>query len=688
MKKGGRMMKKIMKLGLVIAMVLSLLNVPFMAEVKALSGYENIALNKTVSANSTHSSKNIAYAVDGKVVEKQTWQVDYSTGSDYNRGNGNLVQEFIIDLGGNALINQIDLTWTKTVWAKSVKVEGSFDGVDYFLIKEVNDNTISEEMEKQMIEFDLTRTKYVKLTFNEPNNKTYGYEFYEVEVFGEMLENLALNKTVSVPSTAGNKSAAYLTDGKVVDKETWQVAYVAGSDYNRGDGNTTQSIQLDLLKECIINEMDLTWATTVWAKSIKVEGSLDGAEYFTMKEISDNVISADKERQIIALDDVKTRYIKVTFDEPNNKTYGYELYEFEVYGVEAASDRIELEPVYESIKNVSPTIAEDGETIILPSIPYEDYEVIIYGSSNESVIGCDGTIYQPLVDTTVNISYKIVNKNNPEDCFYNDYDEASIVIPGLYETEANDNEKPIVLPEIQEWKGLSGTFTLSENTKLVASDESLVDTLELVQFYFKEMLNREIEVVVGTPSSEDIYFTLSEKTELGQEGYIANIDEKVTGKHMLASHIVTYDYLWAEIRVKGGAYGNTLQVSRNGDVAFGSYRDPNVTNTYNVFNNVSNYLNNFNPSDDEFVSYIIGSLGNLDYPLSTPSMIDMWDINYINNFSKEDKVQIKQQVLNTTAKDIKELAKLFEVINEKASSYTIGNEEKIKEYNFDKIESL
>ena len=69
-------------------------------------------------------------------------------------------------------------------------------------------------------------------------------------------------------------------------------------------------------------------------------------------------------------------------------------------------------------------------------------------------------------------------------------------------------------------------------------------------------------------------------------------------------------------------------------------------------------------------------------------MIDMWDINYINGFTKEDKVQIKQQVLNTTAKDIKELAKLFEVINEKASSYTIGNEEKVKEYNFDKIESL
>ena len=274
--------------------------------------------------------------------------------------------------------------------------------------------------------------------------------------------------------------------------------------------------------------------------------------------------------------------------------------------------------------------------------------------------------------------------------------EASIAVQGLRghkvynffnELVNNYNHKKVTEKLVDISKQLFNKknviVSMSGNEESISLLKESVGNIKLPIYSYKKILKVKLEDKLN-----DALIIPSGVSYNAKAFNIANIDEKVTGKHMLASHIVTYDYLWAEIRVKGGAYGNTLQVSRNGDVAFGSYRDPNVTNTYNVFNNVSNYLDNFNPSDDEFVSYIIGSLGNLDYPLSTPSMIDMWDINYINNFSKEDKVQIKQQVLNTTAKDIKELAKLFEVINEKASSYTIGNEEKIKEYNFDKIESL
>ena len=85
------MSRKLIKLGLVFAMILSLVNVSFVQPVKALSGYDNIALNKEVSASSTHSSKNIAYAVDGKVASKQTWQIDYNATGGYNRGNGKVL---------------------------------------------------------------------------------------------------------------------------------------------------------------------------------------------------------------------------------------------------------------------------------------------------------------------------------------------------------------------------------------------------------------------------------------------------------------------------------------------------------------------------------------------------------------------------------------------------------------------
>ena len=151
-------------------------------------------------------------------------------------------------------------------------------------------------------------------------------------------DNIALNKTVTADSTASGKSVNYLVDGAVVDKQTWQVAYVAGSAYDRGNGNTEVQLNLDLDARCIINEIDLTWATTVWAKTIKIEGSVDGNEYFLIKEITDNVISADKERQIIAIEDKEVQYLRFTFNDPNNKTYGYELYDIEVYGAELVND--------------------------------------------------------------------------------------------------------------------------------------------------------------------------------------------------------------------------------------------------------------------------------------------------------------------------------------------------------------
>ena len=169
---------------------------------------------------------------------------------------------------------------------------------------------------------------------------------------------------------------------------------------------------------------------------------------------------------------------------------------------------------------------------------------------------------------------------------------------------------------------------------------------------------------------------------------LKELGETFTGKYLVLSHIVTYDYLWAEIRVKGGAYGNALVISNNGDISFGSYRDPNVVNTYKVFSNAWRYLANFKANRDEFKSYIIGTMGNFDSPSSTPSLINTWDINYINGFSKQDKVNLKNEVLNTKIGEVRKCRRIFKKMRKLASIYTIGNEAKIKEYPFKNVKSI
>ena len=81
-------------------------------------------------------------------------------------------------------------------------------------------------------------------------------------------------------------------------------------------------------------------------------------------------------------------------------------------------------------------------------------------------------------------------------------------------------------------------------------------------------------------------------------------------------------------------------------------------------------------------------MSNFDAPLSTPSLIDMWDINYLANYSKKDKLALKKEILKTTLTDIKAYKEVFEKLLENSSEYTIGNVDKINEYPFDGIYNL
>lgn len=165
-------------------------------------------------------------------------------------------------------------------------------------------------------------------------------------------------------------------------------------------------------------------------------------------------------------------------------------------------------------------------------------------------------------------------------------------------------------------------------------------------------------------------------------------DESFHGKYSVLSHIINYDYLWNEIRVKGGAYGCGLSVAKNNDISLGSYRDPNVSNTYEVYKKLPEYLKKFKPSKEEFKNYIIGAMSGFDTPSSTPVQIDNADINYLSNITKKDKIKTKKQVLKTKASDIRKMSKLFEQITSNCSKYTIGNENKIKECDFKVIKNL
>ncbi|MCI1995471.1 MAG: insulinase family protein [Clostridium luticellarii] len=151
-----------------------------------------------------------------------------------------------------------------------------------------------------------------------------------------------------------------------------------------------------------------------------------------------------------------------------------------------------------------------------------------------------------------------------------------------------------------------------------------------------------------------------------------------SGSLQVLKSIANYEYLWNQVRVQGGAYGSFASFQRNGNMFFTSYRDPNLKHTLEVYDKAGEFFNNFNADDRQMVKYIIGTISDLDFPLS-PSMKGERAVeNYIRHVSYEDLQKERQEILNTGVEDIKGFSKLISSSMNKDNICVLGNEQKIK----------
>ena len=152
-----------------------------------------------------------------------------------------------------------------------------------------------------------------------------------------------------------------------------------------------------------------------------------------------------------------------------------------------------------------------------------------------------------------------------------------------------------------------------------------------------------------------------------------------TGALQILKVILSYDYLWQNVRVKGGAYGCMSSFNRVGDSYFVSYRDPSLEKTLAVYDGVPEYLRKFEVSERDMNKYVIGTISNMDRPM-TPAVKGERSLNLVmNHISEEMLKKERKQVLEATKEDIQALADLVEAVLEQRQICVIGNEEKIEE---------
>ncbi len=143
--------------------------------------------------------------------------------------------------------------------------------------------------------------------------------------------------------------------------------------------------------------------------------------------------------------------------------------------------------------------------------------------------------------------------------------------------------------------------------------------------------------------------------------------------------ILSYDYLWQNIRVKGGAYGCMSSFNRLGDSYFVSYRDPNLEKTNEVYEGVVDYLRGFSVNERDMTKYIIGTMSNIDTPMTPATKGDRSMNLYMNHVSVETIQKERNQILTAGEEDIRALADLVEAALKQNNFCVIGNEEKIEE---------
>lgn len=150
-----------------------------------------------------------------------------------------------------------------------------------------------------------------------------------------------------------------------------------------------------------------------------------------------------------------------------------------------------------------------------------------------------------------------------------------------------------------------------------------------------------------------------------------------TGAMRVLQTILGYDYLWQNLRVKGGAYGCMSGLSREGDGYFVSYRDPNLCETLQIYEQIPEYLERFDVGQRDMEKYIIGTISEMDTPLNPAAKGRRSLQLYLAGITQEDLRKERMEVLQASKEDIRRLCGPVRAVLGTGAVCVVGNAEQI-----------
>lgn len=480
----------------------------------------NLALKKPVEVTKEYeeSGKRL---VDGDKTKAGRWMTEAPAAEAHSA---------IVDLQKVEKVNYFEITWEDaTNCGADFKLYASKDKKSWGApIKEWKGSTgavtrlkLDAPVDAQFIKLEITRM-----------NGAYGVSVAELEVWNIAGEapspapeqqtpetNIARKASVA---TSSNEDGS-LTGEKAIDGNT----SARESRWATKTGARPAWIQLDFGSACDVKTFRVYWETRK-PKSVKFQyadgesAPVKDSEWTTAKETG----RPSKKTQTVSLEKaVKARYVRVLVEDWDalDPDGGVEwdnisMHELEVYGgdLEKTLDDWLSEVTVNPVTPETKTLSYD-----LPAVP-EGYEIKYNGTDYEQVIDADGTIYRPICDVTVKASFKISSKTDPSDYAFKEFD---VKVPGSM-TATGANAAPVVLPELREWVGGSGSFAASTAERVVYGDASLKAMAEDFANDYQALTGVRLQVATGTSAQKgDIFFTLGADKAKGlkDEGYLLDV---------------------------------------------------------------------------------------------------------------------------------------------------------------------
>jgi presequence protease len=180
------------------------------------------------------------------------------------------------------------------------------------------------------------------------------------------------------------------------------------------------------------------------------------------------------------------------------------------------------------------------------------------------------------------------------------------------------------------------------------------------------------------PAGEEALVAPSQVNYVGKAANLFDLGYAYSGATAVVIRYLGATWLWDQVRVQGGAYGAFCAMDpQNGVLRFGSYRDPRLLETLEVYDRSGQYLRDLNLSPQALTRAIIGTIGDLDlYQLPDAKGYTAL-ARHLSRVTDDYRQQVRDGVFSTRAADFADLADLFDQAAQCGRVVVLGSQDAI-----------